>query len=96
MTESDVVYSTEVDPVEKSYCQLMLVSDMIRQRSDHVWSHFRDGGHVYMCGGARNFGAAIGASFLDIFQEQGGMDFDGAAKYLRELDEKGQLSEDIA
>ena len=96
LTESEVVYSTGVDPVEKSYCQLMLVSDMIRQRSNHVWSHFHDGGHVYMCGGARNFGAAIEASFLDIFQEQGGMDFDGAAKYLRELDEKGQLLEDIA
>ena len=94
LTTSDVVYSSGPS---QSICQQMLVSDLIRQKGDDVWSHFKvKRGAVYMCGGARTFGAAIESAFLDIFQEKGNMSFDEAASYLRELSEEGQLQEDLA
>ena len=72
LSGSEIVYSTGSD---KS-CQQMLVSDLVRQRSNYVWNHFKNGGCVYMCGGARTFGNAIESAFLDIFQEKGEMNFD--------------------
>lgn len=93
LTESEIVYTSGCNG--HGYCQQMLVSDLVRQRGDKVWKHIQDGGHVYVCGGARTFGAAIEATFLDIFQEQS-MSFDAANGYLRELADKGQFAEDLA
>ena len=53
-------------------------------KSDNVWNHIQDGGHVYLCGGAHTSGAAIESAWLDIFQEQGRMVLDDALKYLRD------------
>ena len=74
----------------------MQVSDLIRLKSDNVWNHIQDGGHVYLCGGARTFGVAIESALLDIFQEQGEMDFDDALKYFRDLVDTGRLAKDLA
>ncbi|KAL3763952.1 hypothetical protein ACHAW5_004637 [Stephanodiscus triporus] len=93
LTESEIVYSSGCNT--RGRCQQMLVADLVRQRGEKVWKHIQDGGHVYLCGGARTFGAAIEAAFLDIFQEQN-MNFDEANGYLRELGDKGQLAEDLS
>ena len=93
LTESEIAYTSGCN--SHGYCQQMLVSDLVRQRGEEVWKHIQDGGHVYVCGGARTFGAAIEATFLDIFQEQS-MTFDAANSYLRELADKGQFAEDLA
>lgn len=92
LTNSDIVYSSGSD---KS-CQQMLVSELVRQRGGSVWKHFQDGGHAYLCGGARTFGAAIEAAFLGIFQMHGKLDFDGANEYMRVLVDTGRLAEDLA
>lgn len=93
LTEAEIVYSSGCDAPEQ--CQ-MLVSDLVRLKGDHVWNHVQNGGHLYMCGGARTFGAAIEAALLDIFMERGNWDFDDALKYLRGLAEEGRLAEDLA
>jgi sulfite reductase alpha subunit-like flavoprotein len=93
LTEAEVVFSSGCN--NRGQCQQMLVSDLVRQRGEIVWRHIQDGGHVYVCGGARTFGAAIEAAFLNIFQERS-MNFDEANGYLRELVDKGQLAEDLA
>ena len=93
LPESERVYSAGC---ESGTCHNMLASDLVRERSEQVWNHFQAGGHVYMCGGAQTFGAAIEAAFLDIFQEQGNMNFDEALAHLRGLVDKGQLLEDLA
>jgi sulfite reductase alpha subunit-like flavoprotein len=94
LSSSEVVYSSGSDVHGK--CQQMLVSELVRQRGGNVWRHFQDGGHAYVCGGARTFGAAIEAAFLDIFQMHGNMNFDGANEYMRELVDTGRLAEDLA
>jgi NADPH-ferrihemoprotein reductase len=93
LTESEIVYSSGCN--SDGHCQKMLVSDLVRQSGENVWKHIQDGGHVYVCGGARTFGAAIEAAFLDIFQGQS-MSFDAANDYLRELADLGQFAEDLA
>jgi NADPH-ferrihemoprotein reductase len=93
LTEAEIVFSSGCNI--RGQCQQMLVSDLVRQRGEKAWRHIQDGGHVYVCGGARTFGAAIEATFLNIFQEQS-MSFDEANGYLRELVDKGQLARDLA
>ncbi|KAL3811347.1 hypothetical protein ACHAXA_000763 [Cyclostephanos tholiformis] len=93
LTEADIVFSSGCN--SHGHCQQMLVSDLVRQRGEKVWRHIQEGGHVYVCGGARTFGAAVESAFLDVFQEQS-MTFDEANGYLRELADKGQLAEDLA
>jgi len=93
LTKSEIAYSSGCDMPEQSQ---MLVSDLLRRNSDAVWAHIQDGGHVYLCGGARTFGAAVESVLLDIFQEQSEMDFDHALKYLRDLVDEGRLAEDLA
>ena len=73
-----------------------LVSDMIREHGDRVWKHFESGGVTYLCGGARSFGAAIESAFLDIVQEHGELDFNGAEQYLRTMIKEGRLMDDLA
>lgn len=95
LTKSEIVYSSGSDSHGK--CQQMLVSELVRQQGDKLWKHFQDGGHAYVCGGARTFGAAIEAAFLDIFQKYGSLDFDAANEYMRrELVATGRLAEDLA
>lgn len=93
LTESEIAYSSGCNMPEQRQMQ---VSDLIRLKSDNVWNHIQDGGHVYLCGGARTFGVAIESALLDIFQEQGEMDFDDALKYFRDLVDTGRLAEDLA
>jgi len=93
LTESEIAYSSGCNMPEQRQMQ---VSDLIRLKSDDVWNHIQDGGHVYLCGGARTFGAVIESALLDIFQGQGEMGFDDALKYLQDLVREGRLAEDLA
>lgn len=94
LSKSEIVYSSGSDVHGK--CQQMLVSELVRARGESVWKHFQGGGHAYVCGGARTFGAAIEAAFLDIFQIYGSLDFNGANEYMRKLVDTERLAEDLA
>lgn len=74
----------------------MNVNKLVRHESQLVWDHLQSGGYTYLCGGARTFGAAIEHELLEIIQEHGSMDFEGAENYLRKLIESGRLLEDLA
>lgn len=95
LSESEIVYDAGCDDTS-GHC-MMLVSDLVRLKGEQVFAHIhKNGGHVYMCGGARTFGAAVEAALIDIFQEHGGMDFDGAMSCIRNIVEEGRLAEDLA
>ena len=75
----------------------MRVTDLIRKEGQIVWDHINsNGGYIYMCGGARTFGAAVEQEMLEIIQENGDMTFEEAKDYLRKLSESGRLMEDLA
>jgi sulfite reductase alpha subunit-like flavoprotein len=93
LTEAKISYSwgcTEPDQ------RCMLVSELVQSEGLKVWEHLESGGYTYLCGGARTFGAAIRKELLNILQEHGNMDFEGAQGYLRKLVETGRLMEDLA
>jgi sulfite reductase alpha subunit-like flavoprotein len=74
----------------------MRVSELLRSDGEKVWDLLESGGCVYLCGGARTFGAAIESELLEIFKEHGNMTLDDGAAYLRELVGSGRLMEDLA
>ena len=82
-----------VDPTQ----ECMRVSELVRQEGQKVWNHIdSDGGYIYLCGGARTFGAAIEQEMLEIIKEHGKMSFEEAEQYLRDVMESGRLMEDLA
>ncbi|KAL7534052.1 hypothetical protein ACHAWF_004706, partial [Thalassiosira exigua] len=93
LTGTEVAYASGCD--RPGQCE-MNVADLLRREGKFVWDHFGAGGHAYVCGGARTFGAATEAVLLDVFQEYGNMDFDAALQHLRDLVEEGRLAEDLA
>lgn len=76
-------------------CQL--VTETMREHGDMVldWIENR-GAHVYLCGGARSFGAAMEAELLHLFETRKGLGAEEATQYLRRLIAEGRLCEDLA
>lgn len=76
-------------------CQL--VTQTVREHGSAIIDGIENrGAHVYLCGGARSFGAAVEATFVDLLEAHNGLDSDGATAYLRRLVAEGRLCEDLA
>ena len=93
LTDAKVAYSRGCTD-DSQYC--MNVNKLVRTESEKVWAHLESGGYTYLCGGARSFGCAIEQELLELIQEHGKMDFEGAEAYLRNLIDTGRLLEDLA
>jgi NADPH-ferrihemoprotein reductase len=93
VTEAKVSYSSGCTSPEQ---RCMLVSELVRSEAKSVFEHLESGGHTFLCGGARTFGAAIEKQMLELIQEQGKMDFEQASAYMKNLVSTGRLSEDLA
>ena len=89
-----ISYSQECISVDQR-CQL--VTQSVREHGSVImdWIENR-GAHVYLCGGARSFGAAVEATFVDLLEAHNGLDPDGATEYLRQIVAEGRLCEDLA
>ena len=93
LSEVEVVYSKGCD---KPGQQCMNVSELVRKEGKTVWDHFQSSGVVYLCGGARTFGAAVETEMMEVFQQEGNMTFEESQDYLRKLIDNGQIFEDLA
>ena len=51
---------------------------------------------VFVCGGARTFGAAMENVLLESLQEHKSFTFEEAEEYLRQMLHEGRLCEDLA
>ena len=93
ITEAHISYTKGcTSPDEK--CQF--VSDTLKQKSRFVVDFMDNGGHIYLCGGARTFGAAMEKVLLESLQEHKSYTFEEAQEYLREMLREGRLCEDLA
>ena len=93
ITEAHISYTKGcTSPDEK--CQF--VSDTLKQKNKFVVDFMDHGGHIYLCGGARTFGAAMEKVLLESLQEHKSYTFEEAEEYLREMLRQGRLCEDLA
>jgi len=89
-----VTYAKSCNKADKS---CTLVTQVLDEDSDIIYDLLKNrGAHVYLCGGARQFGAAIEQALLRIFMTRGNMNEDEADDYLRTLLNEGRLQEDLA
>ena len=93
IAEAHISYTKGCTSPEES-CQF--VSDTLKQKSKFVVDFMDNGGHIYLCGGARTFGAAMENVLLESLQEHKSFTFEEAEEYLRQMLHEGRLCEDLA
>ncbi|MFC0269276.1 assimilatory sulfite reductase (NADPH) flavoprotein subunit [Kushneria aurantia] len=88
LTRLDVAFSR--DQAEKIYVQ-----DRIREKGAEVWQWLENGAHCYVCGDGDRMAADVHRALLDVIGEQGGLDEEAAAGYLRDLQQAKRYQRDV-
>lgn len=71
------------------------VQDLIRQRSESVYSLLHDrGGLFYVCGSSGKMPQAVRAALVDVFRDGGGMDQKDADGYLVAMEKEGRYKQE--
>lgn len=78
------------DQSEKVYVQHLL-----KKNAEETWKLLEAGGHLYVCGDARNMARDVHDTLMAIIQELGEMDSARAADYIKKLQNKGRYSCDV-
>jgi NADPH-ferrihemoprotein reductase len=93
LTDAKVTYSSGcVNPEQRC----MFVSDLICTEGQEVWDHLESGGVTIICGGAKTLGVAVGAQLMTVIQQYGGLSWEDAEEYKRNLIREGRWMEDLA
>uniref|UniRef100_A0A915L6H1 NADPH--cytochrome P450 reductase n=1 Tax=Romanomermis culicivorax TaxID=13658 RepID=A0A915L6H1_ROMCU len=87
-----VAPSREQPEVEKTYVQHLL-----RENGEATWRLISGerGGHVYICGDAKNMARDVMDTFLDIFCQYGGMDREQAQSYMKKMETQKRYQADV-
>lgn len=88
LTRLDVAFSR--DQADKVYVQ-----DRMREHAHDIYAWLQEGAHFYVCGDGERMAADVHRALLDIVREEGGLDEDGAADYLRELQQAKRYQRDV-
>ncbi|GKY93707.1 hypothetical protein MPSEU_000337900 [Mayamaea pseudoterrestris] len=74
------------------------VTDSMRKYGQELVYHSLtvEGGHLFVCGGARSFGAAVQRELLEVFKKIGNMSEEAAAQRLRDIVSEGRIHEDLS
>ncbi|XP_041350268.1 NADPH--cytochrome P450 reductase-like [Gigantopelta aegis] len=75
--------------------QKIYVQTLMKQNKQELWDLLENGGHVYVCGDARNMAREVHALLEEIVKEKGNMDSAKAADYIKKLQSKGRYSCDV-
>jgi NADPH-ferrihemoprotein reductase len=71
------------------------VTHLLKDNKEAVWKLLNDGGHVYVCGDARNMARDVHNTLVQICQESGSMSEVEAEGYIKTLSTKGRYSVDV-
>ncbi|XP_052801447.1 NADPH--cytochrome P450 reductase-like [Mya arenaria] len=71
------------------------VQHLLNQNKEETWKLLEAGGHLYVCGDARNMARDVHDTLMNIIQECGGLDSSRAADYIKKLQNKGRYSCDV-
>nr|WP_321408747.1 flavodoxin domain-containing protein [uncultured Carboxylicivirga sp.] len=88
INQIDVAFSR--DQEEKVYVQHRLL-----QKSNEVYKWLEDGAYIYVCGDKNNMAKDVRNAFLEILQNEGGLDKEQAEEKLFELRKLNRYQEDV-
>ncbi|PFX23368.1 NADPH--cytochrome P450 reductase [Stylophora pistillata] len=71
------------------------VTNQMTENKENIWNILNSGGHIYVCGDARNMARDVHNILLTIVKENGGMSENEAADYVKKLSAKGRYSVDV-
>jgi hypothetical protein len=73
-----------------------MADQLVIDNGEKIWSALKQGGTIYLCGGASGFGAAVTRAIKTVLAQHGGMTAMQAEDYIKELLEKDRFLEDLA
>lgn len=71
------------------------VQHMMRDHMSEIHKMLDAGGHVYVCGDARNMAHDVDAALKEVMMKEGGMEESAAVDYLKRLRSRGRYSCDV-
>eukprot|EP00118_Oscarella_pearsei_P026195 m.309582 g.309582 ORF g.309582 m.309582 type:complete len:671 (+) comp47001_c0_seq1:375-2387(+) len=78
------------DQPEKVY-----VSHLMRNNKKEIWDILDNGGHLYICGDARNMAKDVHNVLVEVVEECGQMNHQNAEDYIKKLQTTGRYSADV-
>lgn len=107
-SEHDFIYKNELEEyVDKGLVDLytafsrvheqkVYVQHKIWENRDRVWQLIeKESAFIYVCGDARNMARDVQNTFLKIAQQNGGLNEEGAQKWLREMERQRRYQADV-
>jgi NADPH-ferrihemoprotein reductase len=88
LTNLEVAFSR--DQASKEYVQHKL-----SKNQDKIWAILQQGGHIYICGDAKHMARDVNQWFLETARDLGKLPDDKAARYLKDLRNRGRFLEDV-
>jgi sulfite reductase (NADPH) flavoprotein alpha-component len=88
LTRLDLAFSR--DQTHKVYVQNKMI-----ELAPTFWRWLRDGASVYVCGDASQMAKDVDLALHRIAEEQGGLDTEAAAEYVRELKDQHRYHRDV-
>ena len=87
LSRLEVAFSRE--QAEKVYVQ-----HRVREDGAELWQMLEAGGHFYLCGGT-SMGRDVVAALQEAVATHGKMSADAAARYVKDMQEKGRLVQEL-
>ncbi len=88
LTRLDLAFSR--DQIHKVYVQ-----DRIRENAVELWRWLQNGACFYVCGDARRMAKDVDVALHAVIAQQGGMDADNAADYVKKMKREKRYQRDV-
>ena len=88
LTRLDLAFSR--DQSHKIYVQ-----NKMMEQAQTLWRWLQDGASVYVCGDASHMAKDVDAALHVIAEQQGQLDTEAAAEYIRELKDQHRYHRDV-
>ena len=71
------------------------VQQRVRESAAQVWQVIITGGHIYICGDAKNMAGDVHSALIDVVSQYGNFSEEEAIKYLKQLENEKRYQRDI-
>jgi sulfite reductase (NADPH) flavoprotein alpha-component len=88
LTRLDTAFSRDQD-------RRIYVQDRMREHGAELWRWLEGGAHVYVCGDRVHMAKDVEATLLHVAERHGGLDREGARRWLADLAAAGRYAKDV-